>query len=274
MEQIERLTLDVAGVVMAVDLPAGWLPPLAARYAEFASDALPAWHVTLQHDPTLDDEPAGWIEHTEQLTRFRVHANAGWLNLDEHRAAISSPTQARAFSAVERILVYICMQTLPREHAGLLLHASGVMRHGGGHVFVGPSGAGKTTVARLAEGYGRVLCDENVILRTGDAGPELWSTPFWGFSTPPEMIVRARLHVPLRAVYILAQTPGFELTRLAPGQAALALLGSEKVAVERPASANAWLAAAERLVSQVPVYRLGFRPTVELWSFLDETVPV
>jgi hypothetical protein len=77
--------------------------------------------------------------------------------------------------------------------------------------------------------------------------------------------------VPLRAVYVLAQTPGFELARLTPSQAVLALLDSEKVAVERPSSADAWLAAAQRLVAETPVYRLGFRPTPEVWSFLDST---
>jgi hypothetical protein len=164
---------------------------------------------------------------------------------------------------VERTLVYICMQALPREHAGLLLHACGVVRHGAGHVFVGPSGAGKTTVAQLAAGYGQVLSDENVVLRANTPGPELWSTPFWGFSTPPELIARARVTAPLRAVYILAQTAGFTLTPLTPGKAVLALLSSEKVAVER-------LAAAQRLVERTPVYRLGFRPTSELWELLGE----
>lgn len=269
MEATERLILDVGGVVMAVDVPAGWLPPLAERYAAFAVDAPPAWRVTLRCEPGLPAEDPGWIEHDEFRTRFHVVAIAGWVDLAERLGVVSTTSEARAFSAVERTLVYICMQSLPREHAGLLLHACGVVRHGAGHVFVGPSGAGKTTVARLAAGHGQILSDENVILRTSNAGPQLWSTPFWGFSTPPQMVARVRSCVPLRAVYVLAQTPGFELTRLTPSQAVLALLDSEKVAVERPASAAAWLGAAEQLVTQTPIYRLGFRPTPELWAFLD-----
>ena len=193
MAQNDRLTLDVAGVVLAVDVPAGWLPPLAERYAAFVSDAPPAWQVTLACEPALQTEDPGWIEHEGLLTRFHVQAYAGWLDLAARVAAISTPSQERAFSALERILVYICMQTLPREHAGLLLHACGVVRHGAGDVFVGPSGAGKTTVAQLAAGYGQVLCDENVIVRLDADGPKLLSTPFWGFSTPLELIGRARL---------------------------------------------------------------------------------
>lgn len=269
MAQSERLTLDVAGVVLAVDVPVGWLAPLVERYAAFLSASQPAWQVALHCDPDLQLDQPGWIEHEEYRTRFHVNAAAGWIDLAERCGAVSTSSEAGAFSALERILVYICMQTLPREHAGLLLHACGVERHGAGYVFVGPSGAGKTTVARLAPGYGQVLSDENVILRVGDGGPQLWSTPFWGFSTPREMVARVRLAVPLRAVYVLAQTPRFELARLTPAQAVLALLDSEKVAVERPASAEAWLGAAQHLVAQTAVYRLGFRPTPELWTWLD-----
>ena len=268
MADTDRMTLDVGGVVMAVDVPAGWLAPLVERYTAFVSDAPPAWQVTLHCEPALQTEDPGWIEHVDLRTRFHVQSYAGWLDLSAHVAAISTASQERAFSALERILVYISMQTLPREHAGLLLHACGVLRHGGGDVFVGPSGAGKTTVAQLAAGYGQVLCDENMIVRLDVDGPKLLSTPFWGFSTPPEMIVRARVEAPLRALYILAQSPNFERTPLTAGEAALALLQSEKVAVERPASAAAWLDVAEQLVTQVPVYRLGFRPTPELWQFL------
>jgi hypothetical protein len=48
----------------------------------------------------------------------------------------------------------------------------------------------------------------------------------------------------------------------------LALLTTEKVTTERPESATVWLAVADRLIAVVPVYRLSFRPTAEIWDFL------
>jgi hypothetical protein len=51
-------------------------------------------------------------------------------------------------------------------------------------------------------------------------------------------------------------------------------LATEKVAVERVSSALAWLAVVERLVAQVPVYRLVSRPTTDVWPFLLEALPM
>jgi hypothetical protein len=144
-------------------------------------------------------------------------------------------------------------------------------------------------VVRLAQGHAEVLSDENVVVQAsiaplapqsgGRGAPppevgglggawELISTPLWGFSTPPALVRRVNCRVPLAAIYTLAHTPDFQLARLSPAEAVMALLGTEKVATERAESAVAWLAVAERLVAAVPVYRLGFRPTTELWGFL------
>jgi hypothetical protein len=166
------------------------------------------------------------------------------------------------------------MQALPRQGSGLLLHASGIVLDGAGYVFTGASGRGKTTVSRLAAGraeVGRteVLTDENVIVRLGAGGAELCSTPFWGHSTPPELIHRVNRRAPLKAVCLLEHAPDFRLDRLGPAEAIMALLTTEKVATERADSAAAWLAVAERLIARTPVYRLSFRPTPELWDFLS-----
>ena len=118
-----------------------------------------------------------------------------------------------------------------------------------------------------AEAY-EVLSDENVIVRLGAGGPELCSTPFWGFSTPPELIQRVNRRMPLAAIHLLTHAPAFRLTPLTAGQAVLALLTTEKVATERADSAAAWLAVAERLVAQIPLSRLEFLPTVQIWDFL------
>lgn len=273
MEQVARLTLDVGGVVIAVDMPARWLAFCESRYVAFLSNEIPAWHMALSYEAASQGEHTLYVEHEGPVTRFGHDAYGGWFDLAKQIAGVTVTSDAYVLLALERMLVYICLQALPQRHDGLLLHASGVVRRGQGHVFVGPSGAGKTTIARLAAGYGRVLCDENVIVRVGDDGPQVLSTPFWGSGTPREMVVSERWRVPLQALYALEQTPTFSLTRLSPGEAVLALMDSNRIAAEQPARAAVWLAATEQLLAQVPMYRLGFRPTAELWTYLDQDEP-
>lgn len=271
MNGIEPLRLAVAGIPFHLCLPSeAWRAAVAARYAAFLAPAAPGWTVTVAHEPGLTDPTAPWIRHEGASTTYCLWNDAGRIDLAARRATVRISREANVGGALDRALSYICMQALPREHDGLLLHAAGIAIAGAGHVFTGPSGAGKSTVAGLAAGRGEVLVDENVILRLGADGPELFSTPFWGQSTPQAMVRRVNRRVPLAGIYLLVQAPEFTLSRLTAPWAAIALLTTEKVATERTGSAAAWLAAAERLIAQAPVYRLAFRPTVELWDFLGQ----
>lgn len=72
---------------------------------------------------------------------------------------------------------------------GLLLHGCGVKNAQGVKIFLGDSGAGKTTLARLAEKHrvGLVLSDDRLILRPQKKGFFVYGTPWHGeerFSSP------------------------------------------------------------------------------------------
>ncbi len=266
------LRLAVAGIPFRVELPvATWVTSLEARYAAFLDDAAsfaPAgWQVKLVNAVATGAE-APWIAHDDVVTRFAIDDFVGWIDLRAQRAEATALDAGRAAMAIDRLLAYICMLVLPREHRGLLLHGAAIVWQGVGLAFCGHSGAGKTTVARLAAGAAEVLTDETLVIALDGPQPLLLSTPFWGASTPVELIRRVQRQAPLRALFLLEHAPLFELERLDAGQAVLALLLTEKVAIERVSSADAWLDMADELVSRAPVYRLRFRPTAELWPFL------
>ena len=138
----DMLNLDIGGVVCQVNLPhPAWHAALAARYAEFLSTVQPDWQIELRHDPALTDGGVDSIEHTPTVTQFRIAAYAGTIDLGARQAFVSTPSEVRAASAIERVLSYICMQMLPRHHHALWLHAAGIVLNGNGYVFFGPSGA-------------------------------------------------------------------------------------------------------------------------------------
>lgn len=267
------VTLTVAGLSFVVTAPdAAWAAELAGRYLPFLSAARPDWRVRLRHEPDVGPAAAPWVIHEEQATRFSVGHMSGVIDLAARRAEVTAPALGYGGSAVDRAISFILMQELPRGHDALLLRGVALVRHGWGLAHCGRSGVGKTTTARLAVGYADVLVDENLVISLAGGQPTLFSTPFWGGSTPHEMIRRVRRQAPLRALLLPEHGPDFTLERLTDGDAVLALLTTEKVAIERVSSASAWLATAEKLVAQAPTYRLHFRPTQELWPFLDEAL--
>lgn len=263
------LLLSVGSIGFQVQLPdEGWRAALAPLYREFPLHGDPEWRVTVQDAPDLDPAAARWIGHEGSITRFRTAQYAGWIDLARGQALTQCRELAGAPAALESALAYICMQSLPRTRQSLLLHAAGIRWRGLGLVVSGPAGAGKTTVARLAQGHGELFNDEMVMVDLAGPQPQLLSTPFVGPTTPPELARRSNRRTPASALLLLAHAPTFELLPLSPAEATLELLRTNLATVERPTSAAAWLAAVERLAQVLPIYRLRFRPTVELWEFL------
>ncbi len=265
------LSLTIAGVSFEVALPTeGWLVELASRYQPFLDPhAPPRWRVHLAQEQAAGPPETSWVTHEEQVTRFQIGAVGGVIDLSARQAEVQVTRPGQGSSAVDRALSFILMQDLPRTFDALLLHGVALVRKGRGLAHSGRSGVGKTTTARLAAGHADVLVDENLVVSLAGPHPTLLSTPFWGNSTPRSMIQRVNRQAPLHALLLPEHGPDFALEPLARADAVLALLTTEKVAVERVSSAAAWLDTAEKLVSRVPTYRLHFRPTAELWPFLD-----
>ena len=265
------LRVSVAGIVVEINSPDPmWHELLSQRYYLFLTDAAPDWVVSLLVEPDLERADPPWARHDEILTTFYVGYSKGTIDLPARTAQVAAPAAVYGPSSADRVLSFILTYDLPRAYNSMLLHGVAVVRNGVGLALTGRSGAGKTTVARLAAGSAQVLTDENLVISLAGGQPELVSTPFWGASTPPEMIERINRHAPLRAIVLLEHGPEFSLVPLSEGDAIMALLTTEKVAVERVSSAHAWLAMAQRIVNETPTFRLYSRPTRELWPFLDK----
>ena len=68
---------------------------------------------------------------------------------------------------------------LNHQKDGIMLHASSAERDGLGYAFVGQSGAGKSTVAKMLGRTHRILSDETTIMRKTGNSYKIFSNPWW-----------------------------------------------------------------------------------------------
>ena len=154
------------------------------------------------------------------------------------------------------LLEYIVARQLAR-HDGVLIHASTAIVDGGAYIFVGHSGAGKSTIAAIAESVGaKIPTDDRTILTVGDAPPMAWGTPWHG-----SLVRKSPDGAPLRGIYLLQQSGLDRCEPLPPGRAVKELF----VRLIQPrlhgAEIQQTLHVLESIVERVPTAVLHFRPT-------------
>jgi hypothetical protein len=129
-----------------------------------------------------------------------------------------SPTLSTNYP-LEYPLEDLLFRHLFADRGALLVHACGVAWQGRGYLFVGSSGSGKSTTARLWKAAGStVLNDDRVVLEASRDGIFIHPTPWFGDF--PEV---GEGKVPLSALYLLRKGTevSFELLRPAGAVALL-----------------------------------------------------
>lgn len=150
------------------------------------------------------------------------------------------------------------------DEGGLLLHASAVANGDRGYLFLGASGAGKTTLAGLAPGA--VIHDDLVIVRP-DAPGGWWLEP----APVPLQQHYPRLctdGVRLARAYRLIQSASVSVEPLTAAQAlSLGLSCTPVLALDRRYAKKVILRW-RRLRHDVPIASLAFRPDPSFWPFV------
>lgn len=144
----------------------------------------------------------------------------------------------------------ILIARLLADRDGFLVHASGVEMNGKGLLFVGHSGAGKSTMSRLVEPHARILCDErNVVRRSGD-GWQLHGT--WNHS---DLVKVSPQPAPLGAVLFLEKA---DCNRIIPLTDRREIVHRLLPCIIRPFVTPDWwkktLTSVEQIAREVPCY--------------------
>jgi hypothetical protein len=161
----------------------------------------------------------------------------------------------RPFNPLEYPLDEVLMANLLGRGRGVELHSCGVVDHQGrGHLFVGQSGAGKTTTARMwGDDAREIVSDDRVIVREHDGELRMHGTPWHG-----EAELASATSAPLAGVYLLTQASENELRELHPAVAVARLFGCTFPPFHNAAAIDFTMSMLERIVSSVPVRELRF----------------
>jgi len=163
------------------------------------------------------------------------------------------------------ILFRSCLSFLIEDSGGTMLHASGVMKEGRAWVFVGPTGAGKSTIAEEFAGGGVPFSlDRVVIEKCVDGGYMAHSTPF----SDTSRILTGPVSAPLAGVYYLEQADHTALESMPPFEM-LALLVSQSVSFSRdPKRVSATIGILSDLIEDNMVRKMRFREDSGFWRLL------
>ncbi len=151
---------------------------------------------------------------------------------------------------------------------GAEVHSCGLIdEQGEGHLFVGQSRAGKSTMARLwqEKKTAQVLSDDRIVLRR--SGRQLWmyGTPWHG-----EAGLSAATRAPLSGIYFLQHGPANQLLPVSAAQAVGRLFACSFPTFHSPEGLDFMLGFLEEVVQAAPCFDLRFLPDPEVIEFVLE----
>ena len=198
---------------------------------------------------------------TQSVLQATLHANAAWNNLTliEHRSGPHWQSLLN-IGAGELILRTAILFT-----GGLVFHASGLDDNGKGIVFIGHSGAGKSTQLKLWSGEPGVIAmnDDRIAVRAEAGHAMCYGTPWSGTSDI------ARNHsAPLNVLIVIEQAKENSIERLTPAVAAPLLAARAFLPYWDGSLMRTALNNLNVILNQVPVYRLRSRPEPDVISIV------
>ena len=278
-----HLTIEIGGMPIRVNTTdADFLGMLQNRYAGFVGSSE---HATVEFDVDLVTpgfvDPDADVRVTQRAGKWALERGDFRAEWEPARSTGTIRQSANPYS-IDAVLRIVHTLVLAQE-GGFLMHAASAIRNGKAFLFAGVSGAGKTTISRLAPSDATLLTDEISYIRkevrkdvrkdlqfarqdarTQHTGYVAHGTPFTGELAK----LGENVSAPISALYLLAQGPENRIDPVAPGPAVRELLANVLFFAEDQELVQRAFHAACEFVSRVPVSRLTFVPDARVWEMI------
>ncbi len=262
--------VEIGGIPIALSTcDEGFLDLLRQRYAGFLSSSRPEFELEFDltsTGPASDDDVRVRRLGSEWLLE-RGDFHARW-DPRSGRGSVRQNANPYSLDSVLRIVHSLILA----ERGGFLLHAASAICDGRAYLFSGVSGAGKTTMTRLAPADITLLTDEISYVpprdvrpsdvRPSDHGYHAFGTPFAGELAKAGENCTA----PVSALFFLEQGPENRVDELPSADAVRRLMRNILFFAEDQGLVEKLFATACDFVARVPIRRLTFYPDARVWD--------
>ena len=208
----------------------------------------------------LFDSGAVW-KLFEDPDGFRIECHSPLLGEHPYKIAtvsrdlrrVALQMRVRTLQPIHFPLDELLVNALLARGGGVELHACGVIDRGQGLLFIGNSGDGKTTTARLWERDAEIISDDRVVVRARGGGWTIYGTPWHG-----EAEICSAGRAPLHRVYVLDKAGRNGVTPLRPAEAAARLFACAFPPFHDRQGLSTVVDTLGELAASVPVARLSF----------------
>jgi hypothetical protein len=260
----ETVPIEIGGITVAVHSPDPFFRQLVEdRYAGFIGKSTNSqfdFDVSCQlpeSGPAEDElqvrmEKDEWsLQRSDLRAQWNAKSRVGWIQQD------SSPYGVDCVLRVNHTLI------LARQ-GGFLVHAASAIRNGKAFLFAGVSGAGKTTISRLAPQDAKLLTDEISYVQRQGNRYFACGTPFTGELGR----VGVNQSAPLSALFLLEKGLQNRIEPLNAGEALQRLLRNILFFAADSELVKLVFQSACEFVSLVPVHRLVFAANQQVWDII------
>ena len=233
----------------------------------------PAYHEEMRQEDEGQDIICGKTADGQPVFEFRwLDATAGWLvcspDYREGRLITSVHQSNTKFALDNALMVLYALATAEKGTA--LFRAAVVSHQGKGYMFLGPSGTGKSTHARLWLKYiegAALVNDDNPVVRMEDEQAVVYGSP-WSGKTP----CYRNVSYPLGGIVMLSQAPYNQIQRQSGIQAYASLVQSISGKRWDARIADGLHHTENALIMQVPMWHLACLPDEAAAQLCRETI--